>query len=541
MEREVDRRREALIRAGLTLASELSLPVVLQKITELACLVADARYGALGVLDRSGERIERFVTHGVTADERRAIGDLPTGRGILGVLIDEAQPLRLRHIEDDLRSVRFPPHHPQMTSFLGVPITLRGRVFGNLYLTEKRGGDTFTPEDEEAVITLAAQAGVALENARLYRDAQGARERLEAVGDVMAAILEGRDVDDVLRLIADHARKLAGGDLATVTAPTGGGLLGLRVAVGALADRLGGQEYEATGSIAEEAMRSGQPLAIPDLSADPRTIQPAVSVGEIGPGIYLPLSVEDRPFGTLLVANLRGGGGFSDDDVEIVRLFAAQASVALEYARFREELQRLAVLEDRERIAQELHDGVIQSLFAVGMSLQAASAVAGDPEAVASRIEGAVERIDGAIRDLRNYIFALRPGEDADRQVDRALRELARSFGEGSEVVIVPEIDAGVAARLSGRAADLLQAAREALSNAVRHAGARTISLRLALDEGGAVLEVEDDGSGFEPAAVAGLGQGLGNLRARATALGGELEILPGEPGTIVRNTIRGV
>ena len=537
MEREVDRRREALIRAGLTLASELSLPVVLQKITELACLVADARYGALGVLDRSGERIERFVTHGVTADERRAIGDLPTGRGILGVLIDEAQPLRLRHIEDDPRSVGFPPNHPQMTSFLGVPITLRGRVFGNLYLTEKRGGDPFTPEDEEAVITLAAQAGVALENARLYRDAQGARERLEAVGHVMAAILEGRDVDDVLRLIADHARKLAGGDLATVTAPTGGGLLGLRVAVGALADRLGGQEYEATGSIAEEAMRSGQPLAIPDLSADPRTIQPAVSVGEIGPGIYLPLSVEDRPFGTLLVANLRGGGGFSDDDVEIVRLFAAQASVALEYARFREELQRLAVLEDRERIAQELHDGVIQSLFAVGMSLQATAGIAEDPETT-QRLNQAVDAVDAAIRDLRNYIFGLRPGALADQQLALSLEELIKSFDESSGLTVIGSVDRDAAATLSGRETTLLQAAREALSNAVRHSGGQTVRVSLRREGAEAVLEVADDGTGFDPADAEGGGQGLGNLQRRADSLGALLEIESDGEGTSVRITV---
>jgi len=533
MDREVDRRREALIRAGLTLASELSLPVVLQKITELACLVADARYGALGVLDQSGERIEQFVTHGITADERRAIGDLPTGRGILGVLIEEARPLRLEHLQDDPRSAGFPPNHPKMTTFLGVPVMVRGRVFGNLYLTEKRGGDPFTAEDEEAVTTLAAQAGVALENARLYRDAEAARERLEAVGHVTAAILEGREVDEVLRLIAEHARKLAGGDLATVTVPKGGGLLGLRVAVGALADRLEGEEYEATGSIAEEAMRSGRPLSIPDLSADPRTTQPAVRVGEIGPGIFLPLSVEDRPFGTLLVADLKGGRGFTDDDVEIVRLFAAQASVALEHARFREELQRLAVLEDRERIAQDLHDGVIQSLFAVGMSLQATAGMAGDPE-TAQRLNQAVDAVDGAIRDLRNYIFGLRPGALADRQLAISLDELIKSFDESSGLTVIGSVDRDAAARLSGRDTTLLQLAREALSNAVRHSGGRTVRVSLRREEAEAVLEVADDGTGFDPAAE-GRGQGLGNLRRRADSLGGRFEIDSDAQGTSVR------
>ena len=534
MDREIDRRRDALIKAGLTLASELSLPAVLQKITELACLVADARYGALGVLDRSGQRIEEFITHGITADERRAIGDLPQGRGILGVLIEEAHALRLGRIQDDPRSVGFPPNHPTMTTFLGVPITVRGAVFGNLYLTEKRGGEPFTADDEEAVTTLAAQAGVALENARLYRDAEAARERLEAVGHVTTAILEGREVDDVLRLIAERARKLAGGDLATVTAPAGGGLLGLRVAVGALADRLEGEEYEAAGSIAEEAMRGGRPLAIPDLSADPRRIQPAVRVGDIGPGIYLPLSVEDRPFGTLLVANLKGGRTFTDEDVEVVALFAAQASVALEYARFREELQRLAVLEDRERIAAELHDGVIQSLFAVGMSLQATAGMAGDPD-TAQRLNQAVDAVDTAIRDLRNYIFGLRPGALADRQLALSLEELTKSFDESTGLTVIGSVDREAASRLAGRETTLLQAAREALSNAVRHSGGRTVRVGLRREGDEALLEIADDGAGFDTATAEGRGQGLGNLRRRADALGGRLEIDSDAEGTTVR------
>ncbi|HEX6263338.1 MAG TPA: GAF domain-containing sensor histidine kinase [Actinomycetota bacterium] len=537
MQPEVDRRREALIRAGLTLASELSLPVVLQKLTELACLVADARYGALGVLDRSGRRIERFVTHGVTSEERRAIGDLPRGRGILGVLIREARPLRLDRIRDDPRSVGFPPHHPVMTSFLGVPIMVRGNVFGNLYLTEKRGGDPFTEEDEEAVMTLATQAGVAVENARLYQEARAARERLEAIGRVTAAILEGREIDEVLRLIADRARDLAGGDLASVSVPVGGGRLGLRVVVGELADQLEGEEYEAEGSIAEEVMRTGRPLLIPDLSEDPRKGQPVVRIGRIGPGIYLPLSVGDRRFGTLLVANLLGGRSFDRDDADVVRMFAAQAAVALEYARFREELQRLAVLEDRERIAQELHDGVIQSLFAVGMSLQATAGMAEDPE-TSERLNHAVDAVDGAIRDLRNYIFGLRPGALADRQLAISLEELTKSFDESTGLTVIASIDRDVAARLVGRETEVLQAAREAISNAVRHSGGETVRVSLRQEGQDAILEVADDGSGFDPAHVEGRGQGLGNLLHRADSLGGRLQIISDEGGTTVRITL---
>ena len=362
------RRQDALIQAGITLASELSLPAILQKIVELACDVADARYGALGVLGPGG-RIERFLTHGVTEEERRAIGHLPEGRGILGALISDARPLRLDHIRDDPRSVGFPPNHPPMTTFLGVPIRVRDRVYGNLYLTERLGGGSFDEDDERAVITLAAQAGVAVETARN-----------------------------------------------------------------------------------------------------------------------------------------------------------------------REELERLAVLEDRERIARELHDGVVQSLFAVGLSLQAAGSRPGDQEAVAAKLGDAVAQIDRVIRDLRNYIFGLGTDGVADRELGRALEDLTDEFRRGSEVAIRLDVDPEAASRLAPLAADALQVAREAVSNAVRHGRAETLSISLLRDGPGSVLEVEDDGVGFDPAMAEGRGRGLANLRSRAEAMGAALEVdaAPGR-GTAVR------
>jgi signal transduction histidine kinase len=360
--------RDPLIQAGLVLASELSLPAVLQKLVQLACDVADARYGALGVLSPDGV-IRDFITHGVTAEERRAIGHVPVGRGILGALITEARPLRLRRIQDDERSVGFPANHPQMTSFLGVPIKIQDRVYGNLYLTEKRGAPDFTADDEAAVVTLATQAAVAIENARI-----------------------------------------------------------------------------------------------------------------------------------------------------------------------RGELNRLAVLEDRERIAKELHDGVIQSLFAVGMSLQAAESALGDPEAVRERLLAAVEGIDRSIRELRNYIFGLGPGGPADRHLDGALRDLVYEFRRGSDIAMRVEVDPQAASLLTPHAADVLQIVREAMANSVRHARAETLAIEMHRDDDGIVVEVEDDGSGFEPEGVGGAGRGLVNLRERAEAIGGTLEIssAPGR-GTRVR------
>ncbi|MFA5892054.1 MAG: GAF domain-containing sensor histidine kinase [Actinomycetota bacterium] len=538
---QAERGHEALLQAGVILASELSLPAVLQKIVDLACDVADARYGALGVLNHADQRsIVEFVTAGVTQEERRAIGHPPVGSGILGLLIRDARPLRLRRIQDHERSSGFPPLHPSMTSFLGVPIKVRGKVFGNLYLTEKRGADEFTEEDERAVLTLALQAGVAIENARLYEEARVRQRRLAAVNEVTGAILEGGDADAVLRLIARHARDLVGADLATVATPElDGETMVVRVAEGAHAEAVDGMRFPRDQSISGEVMQALSPRAVEDASVDTHTLQPMVRVGGLGPALFVPLAAGERRFGTLALANISGGSRFSPDDLALVELFAAQASVALEYARLREELQRLAVLEDRERIAKELHDGVVQSLFAVGMALQATEAVATDEAVVRQRLEAAVDDIDRVIRDLRNYIFALRPGGMVDWQLDRMLRELAEDFRQGERMVVSVDIDEDAASVLSSNAGDLMQAAREAMSNAVRHSDGSRVSLSLYHEFGCVVLQVEDDGTGFDPAAVAGTGHGLTNLGARASALGGSLRIdsAPGK-GARVRITI---
>ena len=369
-------RTALLIEAGLALASELSLGAVLQRIVELAVDITGARYGALGVLGDDG-RIEEFITEGITPDERGAIGDPPDGHGILGVIISEARPLRLDDVAADPRSVGFPPNHPPMRSLLGLPVMARGQVFGNIYLTEKQDASTFTDDDERVLRVLATQAGVAVENARLYEETQRAQR----------------------------------------------------------------------------------------------------------------------------------------------------------------ELRRLEVLDERERIAKELHDGVIQSLFAVGMSLQGAAALTQD-ENMTARIESAVEDIDGAIRDLRNYIFGLRPGILADRQLDQALRELAAEFEERTDVVTVVEVDPIVASELASVASDVVQLAREALSNVSRHAEATTCRVTLRHENDGAMLEIDDDGRGFELGGTHG-GLGLANLRERIDSLGGSLDIQSraGE-GTTVRATL---
>jgi signal transduction histidine kinase len=529
-------RYERLLETGLALAGELTLSVALQRIVELAAELTGARYGALGVLGRDGT-ISEFITTGVTKEQRAAIGHIPVGRGILGVLIDDARPLRLHDIAEDHRSVGFPPNHPPMHSFLGAPVTARGRVYGNLYLTEKQAGDDFDTDDERALTLLAAQAGVAIENAYLYEETRDRAQRLEAIRSITTAILAGTDTEDLLALVVRHARGLAGADLATLARPAGSDRLTVEAADGLLAEQVRGTVFPAEGSVTGEVIRTGKAVVLADASADERVVQPVVRAG-VGPAVFIPLAARGTVLGTLTVANAKGGPLLREAAIALVETFAEQAAVAIEYGRLRGELQRLALLEDRERIAKELHDGAIQALFAVGMGLQGSAALAPSEE-LRSRLQDAVEEVDRVIRDLRNYIFGLRPGILADHQLDHALQRLCEEFQERTDVVTVAEIDPQVAAELASQAGDVVQLAREALSNVSRHAQAATCRVSLYQDEHGAVLEVDDDGRGFDPAAATGAGQGLRNLRERARTLGGRAEIAstPGE-GTRLRVVI---
>ncbi|HZD80559.1 MAG TPA: GAF domain-containing sensor histidine kinase [Actinomycetota bacterium] len=533
MDHRIDR-RDRLIEAGLTLSSELSLEGVLQRIVELAVEVTGARYGALGVIGAEGRLIE-FLTTGVSDAERERIGHPPEGHGILGALIREGGALRIPDIAADPRSVGFPPNHPPMRSFLGMPIRSRDEIFGNIYLTEKQGAPGFTPEDERDLSVLAAQAGVAVENARLYREAQRRRRWLEAVREIATSILSGAPPEQALEIIADRALELVGAEIATVAVPEAStGRLTLRVARGVGADTLRGMSFPIKGSISGEVVAKGEAIAVEDASSDPRAYQPVVAVGGFGPSIFVPLMAHGSAFGTLMAANQVGGRSFEPGDAGLLQTFADQASLALEYGRAQQENQRLMVLEDRERIAKELHDGVIQALFAVGMGLQGTALMSQDEE-LAERIESAVGELDRVIRDLRNYIFGLRPGILADRQLDQALRALGEEFQQKSGVVTVVEVDSTVASELSSHASDLLQLARESLSNVGRHAEASTCRLSLYRNGQGAILEVDDDGRGFDPATVR-RGDGLSNMEERIDTLGGELSIdsSPAE-GTTVR------
>jgi GAF domain-containing protein len=315
-------RYERLLEAGLVLAADLTLPATLQRIVELAAGLTGARYGALGVLGRDGV-ITEFIATGVTGAERAAIGHIPVGRGILGVLIDDARPLRLHDIAEDPRSVGLPPNHPPMRSFLGVPVKAGGRVYGNLYMTEKAGGEDFDADDERALSLLAAQAGAAIEAANLFEQANDRAQRLEAIRAVSTAILAGTDTGELLGLIVRHARALAGTDMAAVAVPVDGERLAVEAADGLLAGQLLGTVFPAEGSVTGDVIRTGKTVVLADAGADPRIAQPIVAAGA-GPAVFIPLAVRGRILGTLTVANGRGGPLLRDSEVQLVETFASR-------------------------------------------------------------------------------------------------------------------------------------------------------------------------------------------------------------------------
>jgi signal transduction histidine kinase len=520
--REQDR-KDVLLEAGLTLASELSLPIVLQRIVDLAAQVTDARYGALGVIGDGGDLAE-FITTGLSARQRRAIGPLPRGRGILGLLIHEPAPIRITTIAEHPKSVGFPANHPPMRSFLGAPVQAMGRVFGNIYLTDKRTAASFSKEDEESVVVLATQAGVAIANATLYEETRRRERWLDALRDITGEMLAGSDADSLVAGIAEHARELAGADAASIlTASSVPGQLVVAAAVGAQAGQVRGQSVPAARSISGEVMLSGRTLVTDDATARRDAYQPIIRLGRVGPAIFVPLRTHRGATGTLMVANSKGGRHFDQQTVRLVETFADQASVAMEYARAQADVRRVGLMDERERIAKELHDGVIQSLFAVGMGLQGTALMTGSPE-LGARIEEAVGELDKVIRDLRNYIFGLRPGILADRQLDQALRALGEEVQARSGTKIAVEVDGDLAASLSGQSHEIVQLTREALSNVVRHANAKNSAVRLVRTGRIALLSIEDDGSGFDARSDSG-GNGLRNMRERAASLGGKLRI----------------
>jgi signal transduction histidine kinase len=516
-------RLRVLLETVLAIGSELALPALLRRIVEGACDLVDARYGALGVLgpDRT---LAQFVTVGIDDATRTRIGHEPRGAGILGLLIVDPQPLLLDDLTQHADSYGFPPGHPEMRTFLGVPVRVRDDVFGNLYLTEKRDGRPFTAMDRDFLAALAVAAGVAIENARLYEIQQRRERWLDAIAEINRALLGGRPVEQVLDLTGSYAASLAEADHVRVMLAEDGRLR-VVAASGDAASSVVGMLVPIDDTVAGDVLSSGTGVVIDDASVHPRIHHAAIDPLHAGPVIFVALSSEAEKVGVLSISNRKGGRTFDAEDLRVVESFARQAAIAVDLARTRAEVDRLQLIDDRERIARDLHDTVVQRLFATGMTLQAATP--GADAATATRLTSAVDEIDGVIRDIRSTIFAL--AAQQTRGVRAEVLSLVFDAAERASFEPRVHFDGAIDHMLSNDlAAQVLAVTRELLSNTARHAGATRVDVRLTASDD-VMLEVTDDGAGI--AAAQTRRSGLANLAQRAESLGGSFEVdsAPGE------------
>jgi signal transduction histidine kinase len=516
-------RLRALLDAVVGIGSDLDLRSTLERIVRAGCRLTGARYGALGVIGPDRTLVE-FVTEGIGPEQHRLIGDLPRGHGVLGLLIEDPRPIRLPDITAHPRAYGFPKHHPMMRSFLGVPVRIRDQVFGNLYLAEKAGGGQFTDDDEELMIALSVAAGAAIENARLYAQARRRQRWLEAAAEITGVLLGEINRTAALQLVADRAREVAEADLAMVLLyDRDADELCVEVAAGSVPDGLAGAVVgPARGEFA--GVLAGRRIAVvEDLG---KVVEWPVPV-ETGTALLVPLAAGGESLGVLAVAYRPGSVAFAEDpDVALVETFAGQAALALERARAQEEREQLAVLGDRERIARDLHDVVIQRLFAAGMQLQGAVHHAVRPE-VRQRIDSVVDDLDTTIRDIRGAIFELRaPARGELRTEIRATVEEARGpLGFHPKLIIDGPIDSAVPQPVRPA---LLAVLREALSNAARHARAGAVTVTVTAGAGRVELRVTDDGVGIG-GDVRSVG-GVRNMHRRAEELGGTCTVEPAAP-----------
>jgi signal transduction histidine kinase len=524
-------RMHALLEAVVAVGSGLELEAMLRRIVEAAVDLVDARYGALGVIGED-QRLVEFIPVGLDAEEISGIHHWPEGRGLLGLLIREPRPLRLADIGAHQESSGFPAGHPAMRSFVGVPVRVRDRVFGNLYLTEKRGGGEFTEDDEAVLTALGAAAGVAVENARLYEEARRQQHWLRASSELTIALLSGADPATVLADLTRQALELSGADLVTLALPDEDGYrLTLEYAEGDGAAEARGLVVPAGRSLSGQVLTSGLPVTVENFAVDPRTADVTrLPMGHIGPAALFPLGTPGNVRGVLTVGRVQGSPPLPQGAANVVTAFAAQAAVALELADRRADAERLSVFEDRDRIARDLHDLVIQRLYATGMSLEGTMPMISRNE-VAERVRGAVDAMDDTIKDIRATIFALQSRGRAS--VPRLRAEIVALADEMAEVLgFAPalRLGSGLDSRASGELSEqVLAVLREALSNAARHSAATRVDVLVDTDAAGVLtVLVRDNGRGMRST---GRRSGLANMADRAEKLGGQLRLSAADGG----------
>ncbi|MFC4003486.1 GAF domain-containing protein [Prauserella oleivorans] len=516
-------RLQGLLDAVLAVATGLDLDSTLQRIVQAAVDLVDARYGALGVLSDDGG-LSEFVHVGIDDETRASMGHLPEGRGLLGLLIEDPKPVRLDDLSQHPASTGFPRNHPPMKTFLGAPIRVRDRVFGNVYLTEKRGGEVFTSADEVVLQALAAAAGVAVDNARLFQKSRMRERWLGAVAEINGELLGGASVAATLRLIAERARELAGAEDAFMLLPgeEGSDLISVSVAAGERGAGLMGLTVDGAGdSPIAGILRSGEPLLLPDLAV--ALDEPRVTSGGFGPAAAVPVCSASGTGGVVVVARSKGAPVFRTDQLPMLTSLADQAAVALEFADKQRNQRLLDVLADRDRIAQDLHDHVIQRLFATGMSLQGTLRRITDEHA-RERVQHSVEQLDRTVREIRTSIFDLHTtGTERPSSLRRRLLDIAAELTTDTTVSPAMRISGAVDTFVPPQVGEHAEAVlREGLSNALRHSGADEITVSVDVTADELTIEVTDNGTGIPPGVRR---SGLDNLLQRARQCRGSMEI----------------
>jgi signal transduction histidine kinase len=536
---ERERSFRGLVEAGIALSSELTLDGLLQRLVETAAELTGARYAALGVIDASGQELERFLTHGIGPETHAAIGDPPRGRGILGVLIRDARPLRLHDIAADERSVGFPPNHPPMRTFLGVPIILRGVAYGNLYLTEKQGGEDFSQADEELVTLLASQAAVAIENARLYESSRDWARQLDSLDEITGAMQGEIEPERLLQLVVDRMGELLDARFVGILLRAPDGILELAAAQGEHADQLVGYRLAAdrskTGRVFREAVSARVDSVLDDPEVDPELTR---RIGASA-GLWTPLVVRGETIGVLMAFDRRQPDPrFTDADLRLAERFAARAAVAVDLTRRIAQATVRRIVDgqeqERRRLSRELHDETGQALTSILLGLRSIEDAEGTerfPEALA----GLRELVVATIQDVRRLAVELRPKALDDFGLVPALEHLTGSFSEQTGIEVQLESRLREERLSSAIETVLYRAVQEALTNVVKHARAEHVSLLLHTREGKVAAVIEDDGRGFGPETETGDGIGLIGMRERVALVGGSLEIeSSAESGTTI-------
>ena len=533
----METRLQALVDAGIALTSELSLDAVLQKLVETAAELTGARYAALGVIDRDRRGLERFLTTGIDPETQAAIGDLPKGRGLLGALIDDARPLRLHDIADDPRSVGFPPNHPPMTSFLGVPVLLRGYAYGNLYLSEKRNGEDFTQGDQDVVGLLAAQAAVAIENARLYESSTRWLRQVESLIEVGNALSMELDLDRLLDLVARRLRELVGARLVLIALPTPDGKLGIEAADGDGAEQILGIRLDPHASKMGRVLTRRRSERVDSMIDDIEVDQETARRVNATTGLYLPLITRGRALGVVAVHDKAGEDArFTEDDLRLVETFGTRVAIAVDLSERveRDALRRVMDAQEleRRRLARELHDETGQALTSLLLGLRAVEEA--DEDERRERLASVRELTVATLQDVRRLAVELRPKALDDFGLVPALERLVATFTEQTGIRVDLEETLGGSRLPPETETALYRITQEALTNVVKHAHATRVSIVLTRKDASVTAVIEDDGRGFDPANTREDGFGLLGMRERVELIGGRLGVEANGAGTAV-------